>query len=158
MSWISDWWNGQSKADKASANTAMPQKAFHERALEQLDLLAKLVKQSSNVLSPTVYSRLRSIDDVMRPFMVYISSHDLFMEHQVMVESMLTKYIPEPLNTFLNLQPKDQVEGGKADMLLQQQFDTLEKSARDFVEGIYKGGVASLSTYARFIEDKFGRQ
>lgn len=162
MTWISNWWYGRNDDPTPSnanpANVTAASQLFHEKAQIQLDMLARFVKESSNVVSPAVYSRLRSIDDVVRPLIKFLATHDIVAEQEIAIEYLLTRYIPEPLNTFVLLQQKDREENGKADTLLLQQYDTLEKSTRELADGIYKRTMSDLNTYAIFIEEKFGKQ
>lgn len=153
------WFNGKKRGDTAPITVVSPlstEPSFVDKAQQQLDALAVFIKQISNRISPVVYSKLRDMDDTLRPLLVYLKTHDIIVEQEVTLQSFLTDYIPTPLNTFLVLPAEEQEEGGKADLLLIQQYDTLEKSARDFADSIYERTLAALSTQAIFIENKFG--
>lgn len=129
---------------------------FHDKALGWLDTLAAHVKQSSDIISPAVYSRLRSIDDVMRPFIKALEGKPSVVETEVAIESMLTDYIPTPLNLYVNLPAGERTDSGRADLILLAQYDTLETAARELSSRLQGDSVSSLETHAIFIRDKFG--
>jgi hypothetical protein len=148
---LKDWWNGKTSAIPVTA-ARVP---FHVTALEQLNALAVFVKKSSNVLSPAVYSQLRSIDDLLRPLLKYLETHEINTEERFEFKAILTDYIPSPVNSFLLLHAKDQVEGGEADLLLLKQYQVLEHRAYLMANKIYNSALDSLQTQAIFVENRF---
>jgi len=146
-------------SDNNAANIVAPllsEPPFHEKALEQLDLLDKFAKEMSGSISTSVYSQLRTIDDILRPLLEYLKTHDIVMEQKVLIQSIITDYVPTPLETFKLLPENDKVDGGKGDLLLTQQYDTIEANTRELAAEIYGRVLSELSTQAIFIKNKFG--
>ncbi len=133
----------------------VPEPPFHEKALEQLNLLEKFVKEMSNSVSTEVYSQLRTMDDIIRPLLEYLKTHDIAVEQEVLIQSTITDYIPTPLETFRMLPENDKLEGGKGNSLLLQQYDTIESNIRELSDEIYGRVLSALNTQANFIKSKF---
>ena len=154
MSWISNLF-GLDEAPVGTGAIAVPTKPFHERSEEQLNILTKFVKQSSREVSPDVYSRLRSMDDLIRPLIKYIAANPVVIEKEIAIESLLTDYIPTPLGIYLQLPDSERTDGSAGDLVLISQYDTLERSIVELGKGIYKDSLAQLQTHAIFLETKF---
>ena len=133
----------------------VPEPPFHEKALNQLDLLEKFVKEMSSSVSTDVYSRLRTMDDILRPLLEYLKTHDIVVDQEVLIQSTITDYIPTPLETFKLLPENDKVDGGKGDLLLIQQYATIESNIRELSDEIYGRVLSALNTQANFIKSKF---
>lgn len=161
MSWLSSLFNKNdpniavqiAQESTQAANNAV---TFDAKAIIWLDDLAHVVKQSSSLISPAVFSRLRSIDDVMRPIIKSLKDVQLIVDTEVEIQSILTDYIPTPLDLYLNLPLNDRQDGGKADLILLSQYDTLETVVRDLALTLKGDSVSALETHAIFIKDKFG--
>lgn len=149
------FFSGNDSGDAMIGASPLSEPPFHVKALQQLNLLDKLVKEMSNQISTDVYSKLRDVDDVMRPLIKYLETHDIIVEQQVLISSILTDYIPTSLDTFRLLPEEDKVDGDRADLLLQKQYDTIYLNAKELADEIYGRGLSSLSTQAIFIENKF---
>jgi hypothetical protein len=133
----------------------LPEPPFSERALVQLNLLDKLVKENSNEISTEVYSKLRDLDDILRPLIEYLKTHQALQEQETLIESAITDYIPTPLDTFKTLPDSDKEEGGQGDLLLLRQYATIETNIRKLADEIYGRVLKELGTQAIFIDDKF---
>jgi hypothetical protein len=125
------------------------------RLTAELDKLAIKVRANGNDIPTAVYSKLRIIDDVLRSLLKYIASQGASTEQEVFLENMVTKYIPDALNAYLNLSPADKGDNSNTALLLLQQYDTLELKARDLANQVRTGAIAELSIQATFIDEKF---
>jgi hypothetical protein len=130
-------------------------KTFAEQALSSLDSLAVAVRHAGGNVSPHVFSMLRSLDDVLRPLIAHVAVHPVVVEKEFAIEALITDYTPTALTLFLKLPAGEQVDGGKADLLLQEQLTSLERNARQVSAGIYEDSVSALETHAIFIQTKF---
>jgi hypothetical protein len=128
---------------------------FAERVLMELDNLQSFVRSASGVLSGEVYSQLRYFDDVVRPLLNYVKDKDVPADDEYLLESAVTDYVPSPLKTFLQLPDEDQGEGGKGDLLLTRQYDTIIKNVQDVVDRIRGHAMDSLNNQAAFIDERF---
>lgn len=129
--------------------------SFAQVATSQLDSLAAYVKKISIIISPEVYSEVRSIDDSMRPLLKFLDGQDVGMENQVIITKMITEYVPDPLEIFVRLSKNEQHEGSPADKLLLEQFTLLSRNAKKIDEEIRSQVMKELQTQAMFIRDRF---
>lgn len=155
MSWLSSLFGrdeGQSPPQQAPA--VAPQN-FAERVRHEAFALEGLVKRSSGKLSPEVYSLLRSIDDLIKPVIDDSAITPLMAEDEYAVEAYLTDYIPTPLNIYLELPAAQRAFGGKADLLLQDQYVTLLHGARSLRREVETDNTNALEAHAIFLQNKF---
>jgi hypothetical protein len=139
----------------ANATAAMPLVPLPVRLTAELDKLAVKVRANGNDIPTAVYSKLRVIDDVLRSLLKYVASQGASTEQEVFLENMVTKYIPDALNAYINLSPADKGDNSNTALLLLQQYDTLELKARDLANQVRTGAIAELSIQATFIDEKF---
>ena len=140
----------------ASAAVAAPLVPLPIRMTAELDKLAVKVRANGNDIPTAVYSKLRVIDDVLRSLLKYIASQGASTEQEVFLENMVTKYVPDALDAYLNLSPADKGDTSDTAALLLKQYDTLELKARDLANQVRTGAIAELSIQATFIDEKFG--
>jgi hypothetical protein len=133
---------------------AAPQ-SFSDRMTAALDTLADSARAAGSQVSTAVFSQLRTIDDVLRPLILHVGTHPVVIETEIAIESLVTDYVPTPLRLFLQLPPSEKADGGKADLLLQEQYTALERNARHLSASVYNDSVSALETHAIFIENKF---
>lgn len=120
-----------------------------------LDNLRSAIRRAGAELPTSVSSQLRQIDDVLRPLLSHIAEQGASMEQQVLLNSIVCSYIPDPLRTYLALPASARTEESGPTRLLAEQFATLEEIARDLANQVRIGAIAELSTHGRFLEDKF---
>ena len=73
-----------------------------------------------------------------------------------MCEAMAVDYIPTPLKAYLALREEDREEDSRATALFADQLAILFDTAQDLNHQVRSGAITELSTYARFLDDKFG--
>jgi hypothetical protein len=129
--------------------------SFSARMAAELDTLSESTRAAGSQVSTAVFSQLRTIDDVLRPLIDHVGTHPVVIETEIAIESLVTDYVPTPLRLFLQLPPSETADGGKADLLLQEQYTALERNARRLAESVYDDSVSALETHAIFIENKF---
>ena len=139
----------------ATAIASIPLVPLPVRLTAELDKLAIKVRASGNDIPTAVYSKLRVIDDVLRSLLKYVASQGASTEQEVFLENMVTKYIPDALNAYLNLSSADKGDNSSTALLLLKQYDTLELKARDLANQVRTGAIAELSIQATFIDEKF---
>lgn len=147
-------WIGRNTQSNPTIPALVPP-TFVQRTSTQLSELGKLVAQAGGVLSPQAYSLARQVDDIIRSLLPYIEKQPLIMEHEVVIQSTLTDYIPTPIATYLRLDSSDRGDGSQADLLLCQQFATIRDSMWDLAEQIRDAGLKELSVQAGFISERF---
>ncbi|MFY9634726.1 MAG: hypothetical protein WAL27_08375 [Cellulosimicrobium cellulans] len=139
-------------AEQASEPTADAELA---QAAASLDNLRSAIRRAGAELPTSVSSQLRQIDDVLRPLVSHMSEQGASMEQQVLLNSIVCSYIPDPLRTYLALPDSARTEESGPTQLLAEQLATLEEIARDLANQVRIGAIAELSTHGRFLEDKF---
>jgi hypothetical protein len=145
---------GRGERNTAPIPTA-PAPSFLERTREQLGQLGRLTAQASSVISPEAYSLVRQVDDVLRPLMTYIERQPLIVDHEVLIQNILTEYIPTPIQTYMRLDAADRGDNSQADLLLRQQFATIRDNMLELAESIRSAGLKELSVQAGFISERF---
>jgi hypothetical protein len=151
------WFEALTGRNTAPAPAIPPAAApYEQRATAALDSLAAAVRAASTIVSPTVFSQLRSIDDVVRPLIVHIATNPVIIDTQLSIDAIITDYVPTTLSLLLQLPAAERAIGGKSDLMLQEQFTTLERSAHDISARVYRDSISALETNAIFIQNKFG--
>jgi hypothetical protein len=138
--------------------SATPTVPMTDKLAQELDTLAVKVRKAGNDIPTAVYSKLRVIDDVLRSLLKYIAVQGCSAEQEFFLHAMVTDYIPNTLDKYLQLSPVDKGDDTPSAILLMNQFDTLEDKARNLAEMVRSGAIAELSTQAYFIDSKFASQ
>ncbi len=154
MSWLSAMF-GSADGNPGVRTPDEPEVPFTERVTASLNTLAAAARSAGAVISTTAFSQLRSIDDVIRPLLGYIAGNPVPITEQIAIESLVSDYVPTSLRLFLLLPPGDQQDGDPGDLLLQEQFTALEKSARQLRSSIIVTAASALETHAIFLQNKF---
>ena len=164
MSWLDSLFGRDSVAGDVAQNldegspafsAPIPAMSFSERVTSELDSLARVEQRMSSQVSAAVFSQLRTIDDIVRPLLVHISTRTVLVETEVALESLVKDYVPTPLSLFEQLPANEKVDGGKADLLLQSQYATIISSTFNLAKGVYGNSMSALETNAIFVQDKF---
>lgn len=127
-----------------------------ELIARSLDSLRSAVRRSGNRLPGLISSQLRQIDDLLRLLLEYVAANGASTEQKVLLESMITNYLPSPLRAYLAASDEERGEGSEVTAMFAQQLRVLEETARDLDHQVRIGAVSELSVHARFLEDKFG--
>lgn len=152
MSWLSNLFN---KGEETVQETVAPLLSFQERMLVAHRQLCLREQQASSLLSRRVYSKLRNMSTLFDTILGNVeNSSELTAEDEFAIEATLTRYILEPLNIFLQLEEKEQVENGEADLILLAQYDIIESALTQRVASIQERIKNSLKTQTIFIEDQ----
>ncbi|NKX49213.1 hypothetical protein HER39_01175, partial [Arthrobacter deserti] len=118
--------------------------------------LRSAVRAAGRELPRLISSQLRQIDDVLQPPADYARAQGASTEQRVLLEAMAVDYIPTPLNAYLALREEDRGESTRATALFAEQLAILYATAQDLNQQVRSGAITELSTYARFLDDKFG--
>lgn len=148
---------GRQTAQQAVVTAVQPE-PFHKQLTKELDKLAVFVRAKGSLIPTHVYSQVRRIDDVLRPLLVYIAANGCSPEQEHLLTSMITDYIPTPLNTFISLPKADRADDGNPAKLLNEQFDTMLEKVYDLSELVRTGALNELAIHASFIDNRFSGQ
>lgn len=126
-----------------------------EQVLRDLDKLAVTVRLSGRDLPTVVYSKIRSIDDRLRPLMDYIEKNKNSPEQEYLLTHMVHTYIPDSISAFLSIHPNDRKEGSEAVQSVVEQFDLMEQKVSELDQMVRSGAVDALMTQGFFLESRF---
>ncbi len=125
------------------------------RTARALDELLTHVRVAGAALPPLLSSQLRQIDDLLRTVIDVVAEQNASTEQRVLLDAMISDYIPTPLRAYLAMTDADRVEDSRATGLFVEQLTTLEATIKDLLNQIRTGAIAELSTHGRFLADKF---
>ena len=126
--------------------------------------LAGIVRQADadgGRLPPGAVPRVRDIDDVLRPLLVYIADRSASDEEMRHLTAIIRDYLPTALGDFMSLPPQYAERAGvtgttPADDLVRQ-LQLLDEGANELQDLVYTGDAAQLAIQARFLDAKFRR-
>ncbi|MCQ1947621.1 MULTISPECIES: hypothetical protein [unclassified Arthrobacter] len=129
--------------------------AEHQETVKSLENLRRAVRRAGAALPTLVSSMVRQIDDILAPLVEYVGSHGASTEQRVLLNAIITNYLPTPLRAYVALSDRERTESSEATTLLVDQLTILEGIARDLENQVRTGAIAELSTHGRFLDDKF---
>lgn len=133
-------------------------KSLKKTVLKDLDKLAILTRKLGRDIPPVVYSKIRSIDDTVRPLMDYIERNNgCSPEQEHLLRNLVPVYIMDSVNTFVGINPQDRKPGSEPEKMVSNQFDTMERKANELDELIRSGAMDALLSQGFFLEAKFER-
>ncbi|MDK1328294.1 hypothetical protein [Arthrobacter sp. zg-Y1143] len=129
--------------------------AEHRETVRSLVNLRTAVRRAGAALPPMVSSMVRQIDDILAPLLEYVGSNGASTEQRVLLNAIITNYLPTPLRAYVALNDRERTDDSEATALLVEQLTILEGIARDLENQVRTGAIAELSTHGRFLDDKF---
>ncbi|MCG2620709.1 hypothetical protein LVY72_02150 [Arthrobacter sp. I2-34] len=147
---------GTPRPEDGAGPEPAPEPDDDARTAAALDRLRSAVRAAGRDLPGIISSQLRQIDDVLQPLAEYAQAQGASTEQRVLLEAMVVDYIPTPLNAYLALREEDRDEGTRATAMFAEQLTILFDTAQDLNHQVRSGAITELSTYARFLDDKFG--
>ncbi|WP_430297470.1 hypothetical protein [Sinomonas sp. B1-1] len=130
-----------------------------EQELEQTRLalteLRSAVRRAGAVLPVLASSRLRQTDDLLAALIGYIAEHGASTEQRVLLNAMVTDYLPTSLRVYRALPASTHAEDSPEAEKLLEQLDILHSTALDLDNQVRTGAIAELSVHGRFLQDKF---
>ncbi|GAA3701930.1 hypothetical protein GCM10023081_42930 [Arthrobacter ginkgonis] len=132
-----------------------PPESDDDRVASSLIALQMTVRGAGRDLPNIVSSQLRQIDDILQPLVDYIAQNGCSTEQRVLLEAIIGDYLPTPLRAFLAASEQDRSDDARATNLLCEQLALLFATAQDLNHQVRSGAITELSTYARFLGDKF---
>lgn len=122
------------------------------RALDQL--LTTLLRNGA--LHPTiVHSQVRQILDLLSALILYIGEFRASTEQLVLLEAMLSDYLPGALRAYMLVPQRSRQDGSPETETLLAQLRTLHTTAIDLDHQVRTGAVTELAVHGRFLKDKF---
>jgi len=150
--------DNQNNPVAAAAATALAPAPFPEQLAEWIEELNWYERESSGILSASVYSRLRIISDLLVNINSFIKDYPIRPEDEYILKSTVTDYIPSALNIFNQLPSHEQVPGGEADVMLLDQCENIERSVRKLNTEMHERVKSNLASQTIFVENRFNNQ
>jgi hypothetical protein len=147
---------GPPRPEDGAGQEPAPEPDDDARTAAALDRLRSAVRAAGRELPGIISSQLRQIDDVLQPLAEYAQAQGASTEQRVLLEAMVVDYIPTPLNAYLALREEDREDGTRVTTMFAEQLAILFDTAQDLNHQVRSGAITELSTYARFLDDKFG--
>ncbi len=131
---------------------------FQKKVLKALDVIAVSTRKAGRDIPTVVYSKIRSIDDVLRPLTDYVVlKGGCSPEQEHLFFGMVEQHIPESLQKFMNVNPRDRMPGSEAEKLAVEQFDLMEKKSREFDHMVRSGAMDALQAQTYFVDMHLNR-
>jgi len=120
-----------------------------------LNDLRTLVLGSGAEMPTIVFSRLRQLDDLLRPLIGYMEGAAPSTEQIVLLKSIVMEYVPSPLRTYLTLSLPHRQDLSRETAVLLDQLGAIYSAARKLDTQMRTGAITELEVFGLFLEDKF---
>ncbi|MEO5779182.1 MULTISPECIES: hypothetical protein [Arthrobacter] len=143
---------GQPEPASGSADPAAEELAVTKAALHDL---RRTVLGKGAELPTLVLSQVLQLLDTLGALIGYIERSGASTEQRVLLNAVITDYMPSPLHTYLLLgRPARTVDSAQTTGLLEQ-LDTLHSTARNLDHQVRTGAITELAVHGQFLRDKF---
>jgi hypothetical protein len=126
-----------------------------EQTREALGTLRSAIRRAGSVLPTLASSRVRQTDDLLAGLIDYIAEHGASTEQRVLLNAIVTDYLPTSLRVYRALPPSTHTDSSPESEKLLEQLDILHSTALDLDNQVRTGALAELSVHGRFLQDKF---
>ncbi len=117
--------------------------------------LRRLALGRSAELPTVVVSQVLQLADLLQNLIGYIDGAGASTEQRVLLNAVITDYLPSPLRTYLRLAPAARTDASAETTVLLEQLDTLYSTVRDLDNQVRTGAITELAVHGRFLRDKF---
>jgi len=121
-------------------------------ALEDLRLRAL---GHGSELPTVVVSQLLQVADVLRDLIGYIGRSGASTEQRVLLNAVVTDYLPSPLGAYLMLAAPLRDDESAQTRALLEQLDMLYSTVKNLDNQVRTGAVTELAVHGQFLRDKF---
>ncbi|QDY89078.1 hypothetical protein E7Y32_01710 [Arthrobacter sp. UKPF54-2] len=120
-----------------------------------LEELRRTVLTNGAKLPPLVVSQVLQITDILRSLIGYIRQSGASTEQGVLLEAVVTDYLPSPLHAYLRLGSASRTDGSTDTTVLLEQLDVLHSTVRNLDNQVRTGAITELAVHGQFLRDKF---
>lgn len=132
-------------------------KSDEEAATEEnIHKLAKQMHTHRGALPDAINSKVDGILDTLTDILPHWKSMASFEDQKFVVNSIITDYLPNTLNSYLAL-PKSYLARNKRDTesRIIKQLDILQMSLNEIQDNVYAGVERKIEDQGRFLEERF---
>lgn len=141
-----------SGAESPTADPAADELTVTGSALEEL---RRTVLASGAELPPLVVSQVLQLTDILRALIGYIGRSGASTEQRVLLNAIITDYLPSPLRAYLMLAAGSRRDDSADTTVLLEQFDTLYSTLKNLDHQVRTGAITELAVHGQFLRDKF---
>ncbi|MET3809894.1 hypothetical protein [Arthrobacter sp. UYEF3] len=120
-----------------------------------LEELRQTALRLGSELPTVVVSQLLQLVDVLRALIGYIGRSGASTEQRVLLNAVITDYLPSPLRAYLNLAVASRQDESAQTRALLEQFETLYSTVQNLDNQVRTGAVTELAVHGQFLRDKF---
>jgi hypothetical protein len=139
-------------AESPAADPAADELTATGAALEEL---RRTVLANGSALPPLVVSQVLQLADLLRELIGYIGRSGASTEQRVLLNAVITDYLPSPLRAYLMLAPGSRQDDSADTTVLLEQFDTLYSTVKNLDNQVRTGAITELAVHGQFLRDKF---
>lgn len=147
--------NGRATQQPTELPSGVPPNDDLRDSAAALDDLRTLVLGSGAEMPTIVFSRLRQLDDLLRPLIGYLEGAAPSTEQIVLLQSIVMDYVPTPLRTYLTLSLPHRQDLSRETAVLLDQLGAIYSAARKLDTQVRTGAITELEVFGLFLEDKF---
>ncbi|MDR7081815.1 hypothetical protein J2X01_001096 [Arthrobacter ginsengisoli] len=136
----------------APADPAADELTVTGAALEEL---RRTVLGNGAELPTVVVSQVLQLADVLGALIRYIGRSGASTEQQVLLNAVITDYLPSPLRAYLKLAAASRTDDSADTAVLLEQFDTLYSTVGNLDNQVRTGAITELAVHGQFLRDKF---
>lgn len=122
---------------------------------DALEGLRRTVLANGAELPTLVVSQVLQLADILRALIGYIGRSGASTEQRVLLNAVITDYLPSPLRSYLMLAPGPRREDSAETTALLEQFDTLYSTVKNLDNQVRTGAITELAVHGQFLRDKF---
>lgn len=126
-----------------------------EQTRAALGALRSAIRRAGAVLPTLASSHVRQTEDLLGNLIDYIAENGASTEQRVLLNAVITDYLPTSLRVYRALPPETHAAGSPESEKLLEQLDILHSTALDLDHQVRTGAIAELSVHGRFLQDKF---
>lgn len=106
-------------------------------------------------LPTLVVSQVLQLADILRALIDYIGQSGASTEQRVLLNAVVTDYLPSPLRAYLMLAAGSRRDDSAETTALLEQFDTLYSTVKNLDNQVRTGAITELAVHGQFLRDKF---
>lgn len=120
-----------------------------------LEDLRRMVLSNGREFPPFVVSQVLQLADILRELIDYIADGSASTEQRVLLNAVITDYLPSPLQSYLKLADAARTDDSPNTATLSEQLGTLHSTVRNLDNQVRTGAITELAVHGQFLKDKF---
>ena len=139
-------------AETPAVDTSADELTVTAAALEEL---RRTVLAHGTELPPLVVSQVLQLADILHALIGYIGRSGASTEQRVLLNAVITDYLPSPLRAYLVLAAGSRRDDSADTTVLLEQFDVLYSTVKNLDNQVRTGAITELAVHGQFLRDKF---